>query len=198
MTANPAVAVKELRKVELAPQGLDRPLFANCFEKLNCAGTFERGPIFHLFLYCGPRCGDVVGLELPDLMLKVSSGTAIFRHGKGNKQRSVPVPLPARQALTAYLDVRPPVASQRVFIGERGPLTARGIRSLCDKYSALTGVKLHPHLFGTHSPTAIWRPILAIWWGWLRSWGTKIWIQLSRYTKRTQDQLGDAAEKLDY
>jgi hypothetical protein len=38
-----------------------------------------------------------------------------------------------------YLETRPPVQSGKVFIGERGPLTARGVRALCDKCSAIVG-----------------------------------------------------------
>jgi integrase len=74
-------------------------------------------------------------------------GWVVFKHGKGSKQRTVPLPLPARQALRAYLDTRPPVQFSRVFIGERGALTDRGVRALCAKYSALIGGHLHSHLF---------------------------------------------------
>jgi integrase/recombinase XerC len=65
--------------------------------------------------------------------------------GKGNKQRMVPVPLPARKALAAYLDCRPPFDTDRVFVGERGALTDSGIRGICRRYSAITGIHVHPH-----------------------------------------------------
>jgi integrase/recombinase XerC len=69
----------------------------------------------------------------------------MVRHAKGGKQRRVPLPLQARRALQAYLDSRPPFASTSVFLGERGPLTTRGVRSLFTKYSAIVGVHIHPH-----------------------------------------------------
>jgi len=47
--------------------------------------------------------------------------------------------------LQAWLDVRPPVASQQVFIGCRGALKEDAVRKLCDKYSAILGVRFHPH-----------------------------------------------------
>ena len=72
-----------------------------------------------------------LNLDLQDLNLGERMGTVTFRDGKGGKQRVVPVPLLARRAVLTYLESRPQVESQKVFIGERGPMTDRGIRSLC-------------------------------------------------------------------
>jgi hypothetical protein len=46
------------------------------------------------------------------------------------------LPLPARRALQAYLESRPPVEGSKVFIGERGPLTDRGVRALARAFGA--------------------------------------------------------------
>src|SRR5713101_4512372 len=64
---------------------------------------------FSILLYIGCRVSDLINLELTDVILGERSGTVIFRFGKGNKQRTVPLPLPARCALQAYLESRPPV-----------------------------------------------------------------------------------------
>ena len=73
--------------------------------------------IFHVFLYTGCRVGDLVALELHDVMLGERSGSVVFRCGKGNQQRSVPIPFPARRAMQAYLDTRPPLSTTAVFVG---------------------------------------------------------------------------------
>ena len=103
--------------------------------------------IFSLILYTGARLTDVCLLELSDTTIMERSGTVIYRHGKGSKQRVVPLPLQARKALSDYLQSRPPVETQRIFIGERGELNKRGIQAIFEKYRALTGIEnLHCHV----------------------------------------------------
>ena len=127
--------VKELRKQQLAPKGLERQDVRRLLREVELRNDVRAAAVFSIFLYTGCRVSDLVALELCDLMIGDRSGTVVFRFAKGGKQRSVPLPLAARRALLAYLETRPPTQSQRVFVGERGPLTESGIRAMCDKYS---------------------------------------------------------------
>jgi site-specific recombinase XerD len=195
---NPASAVKELRRQQLAPKGLDRAQVRRLLREIELRQDVRATAVFHLLLYTGCRVGDVVALELGDLMLTERSGTVVFRHGKGNKQRSVPLPLPARKAMQTYLDTRPPVESQTVFIGERGPLTDRGIRNLCDKYAAVCGFHIHPHLL-RHTMAHQFlensgNDLVSL----AQILGHENLNTTSRYTRRTTDQLNAASEKLSY
>ena len=196
--ANPVKPVKELRKQQLAPKGLERGEVRRLLREIELRQDVRANAIFSLFLYSGCRVSDLVAMELHDLMLGERSGSVVFRLGKGNKQRSVPLPLPARRALQAYLETRPPVTSANVFVGERGPLTDRGIRALCNKYSALIGVSCIPICFDTRWPINTWRTIPVIWSDWLKSSAMSRLNTTARYTKRTEGQLADATERLTY
>lgn len=144
LPSSPAKGVKELRRQPLAPKGLNRPEVRKLLREAEARQDLRASAVFHVLSYSGLRVSELAGLTLGDLELGERSGWARILC-KGNKQRMVPIPLPARKALLGYLACRPPFQTDRVFVGERGALTDRGIRGICRRYSAMTGIHVHPH-----------------------------------------------------
>ena len=198
LQANPAKQVKELRRQELPPKGLERSKVRKLFREVELRKDVRANCAFSILLYSGCRVSDLVQLELQDIMLNERSGTAIFRYGKGGKQRQCPLPMTARRAISEYLVIRPPVSSQKLLIGERGALTDRGIRALCDKYTALLGFKIHPHLLRHTMAHQFLKDsgndIVAL----AQILGHENIQTTSRYSQRSYDDLAESAERLEY
>lgn len=196
--ANPAKLVKELRRQPLAPKGLERAEVRKLLREIELRADIRAGAIFGLMLYTGCRVSDLVNLELSDLIIGERNGSVVYRHGKGNKQRTVPLPLSARRAMQVYLEGRPPLNSLSVFLGERGPITDCGVRSLCRKYSALLGVRLHPHVF-RHTMAKQFlidngNDLVSL----AQILGHDNLQTTSRYSQRSREQLAEASDRLNY
>lgn len=196
LSLNPVESVKELKRQQLAPKGMERKDVRRLLREIELRQDLRANGIFHLFLYTGCRVGDVAALELDDLQLSERSGT--FRFGKGAKERWIPLPLPARRALQTYLQNRPPASSAGVFIGERGPLSESGIRQLCDKYSAIIGVPIHPHLLRHTMAHQYLEDNPGDIVGLAQILGHENLNTTKRYCSKTKEQLADAAERLTY
>ncbi len=108
---------------------------------------------------CGLRASEAIGLELSELDLEAG---ILRAHGKGSKERIVPVGGKAIEALGAYLakgrpqlvGVRP---ERRVFVNLRGGgLTRQGLYKIVRRHARTAGLeqRMSPHTlrhtFATH------------------------------------------------
>lgn len=196
--SNPAEMVKELRQVELAPKGLTAQEVRRLLRELELRKDIRGTAIFSLLLYTGCRVGDLVQLELSDLVLSERSGSATFRHAKGGKERTVPLPLLARRAIQSWMDVRPPSSASKVFVGCRGALTETGVRKLCDKYSAIIGIRIHPHLLRHTMAKKFLEDNQNDLVGLSMILGHESLNTTARYTKKSAVQLLEGTERINY
>lgn len=195
---NPAESVKELKRMPITPKGLSTGQVRKILREIELRQDRRAGGIIGLMLYGGLRVSDVVGLDLDDLTITPRSGQVICRHGKGNKLRIVPLPVEARRLLSIYLECRPPVQEQAVFIGERGPLTDDGVRAICSRYTAITGVSFTPHTlrhtFAHRFLASTNNDIVAL----AQILGHESLNTTAIYTKRSEDELQQRVEGMRY
>jgi site-specific recombinase XerD len=118
--------------------------------------------------YAGPRVSEVAALQIPDVQVSARRGLLIIRRGKGLKHREIPLIQEVREPLDAYLKHREHLAERwceratvdgnavaswsrwpdgHLFLGQRGPLTERGIREIIAKLgqAAKLTAPLGPH-----------------------------------------------------
>ncbi len=111
-------------------------------------GSKRNLAIIHLLRHTGLRVGELCALRLSDVVSSERRGTVTVRSGKGNKHRIVPLNNDARKAIREYLDVRPKIAEDHLFIGQRGdPLRPQGVELLVKQYAQQAGLEnVTPHV----------------------------------------------------
>lgn len=106
-----------------------------------------------LLLATGMRAAELLGLRLADFLLQPMPLLQV--HGKGRRERQLPLVKEACAALEAWLRVRPATASPRIFLNARTePLSRDGLAWILRKHAAaaaqrlpgLKGRRVFPHL----------------------------------------------------
>jgi len=108
--------------------------------------------IFEILANTGLRVSELTNLEIDDVVLTERNGEYNYsyikvREGKGGKYREVPLNTSAKIALKKYLEVRPCINSNRILIGQRGPLKRHAIDKIIKKYCKRAEIEfISPHI----------------------------------------------------
>lgn len=151
-TENPTSAVKGVQSVQQGPRSLERREIDKLIRMAERDATDGPGKrnlaILRTLQHTGLRVGELCDLRLADVPISERTGSVTVRSGKGGKHRIVPLNLDARKAISDYLEVRPKVADDHIFIGQRGePLRPQGVELIVAKYARLAGLEnITPHV----------------------------------------------------
>jgi site-specific recombinase XerD len=125
--------VKEQK--DTAPRWLDRREQRALMRAVRRGGNRRDLAIVQTLLGTGVRISELAALSVSDLELSERKGWLRVRAGKWNKSRKIPLDRKTRQALSSYLEGRQEDGSDRLFLGQRGPLREPGINYLVAKYA---------------------------------------------------------------
>ena len=164
ISMDPTENVKPVRQMAMAPHWLDKKeqfALLRAIEKdLQVSKlryprryiTRRRDASLVLFmLHTGLRLSEVVSLEVRDVEISDRKGSVLVRHGKGNKERSIPLNAEARKALQDWLEVRPEGHNSFLWMAVEGPAEAnmsnRSIQRILHRYARAAELKeLTPHV----------------------------------------------------
>ncbi len=89
--------------------------------------------MLHLTFAAGLRVSELIGLRLEDLTLRPQASVLI--HGKGRRERSLPLWKETTTALRAWLAVRGTVPAPEIFVNaRREPMTRAGFEYILEKH----------------------------------------------------------------
>jgi integrase/recombinase XerC len=161
---NPAKGIKSIKQNAITPRWLDKKeqfALRRAMEKdlqiallrypKRWAGRQRDFSMVTIIQNTGLRLAEAVSLGLGDIQLSERKGSVLVRHGKGDKQRIIPLNADARKALEDWLEIRPQTPGNNfLFIAleseAEGALSHRTIQRIVRRYGQDAGLPdLSPH-----------------------------------------------------
>ena len=157
VTELPTDDVKGVASSPRAPHWLEKRDVDRLIRTVERHGNTRDLAIVLTLRHTGIRVSELSSVMLGDVESSERKGSLTVRSGKGGKFLVLPLNVDARQAITAYLKVRPTVSADHLFIGQRGQgISSRAVELLVTKYARLAGLDdVTPHTlrhsFGKHA-----------------------------------------------
>jgi integrase/recombinase XerC len=158
---NPVQGVKAVKETALAPKWLDKKQRAALLRAVDkeVEDAVRRYPrlrlmylrdaaIVKLILFAGLRVGEIIQLRMNDVILDERKGSVVVREGKGTKRREIPLNAKARKALLDYLQVRPNINSEYLFLGQRNQaIKSKTVQRSVARFAGPIGLReVTPHV----------------------------------------------------
>ena len=139
--------VKGVASAPRSPKSLEKRDVDRLVRMAERSGKKRDLALLQTLRHTGLRVSELCALRLGDVDISDRKGTVTVRRGKGAKFRTIPLNADVRQALSAYLAVRPHVADDHLFIGQRGRgLSEQAVWYLVAKYARQAGLDdVSPH-----------------------------------------------------
>ncbi len=153
----PTENVKGVASAPRAPHWLEKRDVDRLIRTVERHGNTRDLAIVLTLRHTGIRVSELSALRVGDVEISERKGTLTVRSGKGGKFRVLPLNVDARRAIASYLEVRPTVSAEQLFIGQRGQgIGSRAVELLVTKYGRLAGLEdVTPHTlrhsFGKHA-----------------------------------------------
>jgi len=148
LDSNPAQHVHAPKQERKLPKVLDvDQIFGLLEKKPDSVLEIRDLAMFELFYSSGLRLSELAALEMDDIDLTEQS--LRIRHGKGEKQRDLPVGSKAVAAINNWLDFRPETTDKALFTSNKGKhLSQRNIQLRLDRWCKKNGLPehVHPHM----------------------------------------------------
>ncbi len=148
MEDNPAANIDSPKKKKALPKFLSleeaRALLAAVWNDMDSPYRERDFCMITLFLNCGMRVGELVGINLQDIDTELRSLRVL---GKGNKERIIYLNEACRDALRAYLSIRKSekyinCTDKALFLSKRSArLSIQGVQVTVQKYLRIAGLE---------------------------------------------------------